>query len=185
MVTMPRIMIAIGAMKGFFNGILDIAELLGAPATNVAQVKDFLHLRPSSQNQRFGMEVGEIAAMFLPPGEAGKLGELAKGARTWQEAGSSASEALRIQNAADRTGQTIIVVGSHASGTAGAASDWDYILSGASRARHSASSSLPRATAGGAIRGTSESGIDIFQSYNPSGPNFTKLDPNLPHVVFT
>src|SRR5437899_11393418 len=80
MVTMPRIMIAIGAMKGFFNWILDIAELLGAPATNVAQVKDFLHLRPSSQNQRFGMEVGEIAAMFLPPGEAGKLGELAKGA---------------------------------------------------------------------------------------------------------
>ncbi len=67
MVTMPRIMIAIGAMKGFFNGILDIAELLGAPATNVAQVKDFLHLRPSSQNQRFGMEVGEIAAMFRHP----------------------------------------------------------------------------------------------------------------------
>jgi hypothetical protein len=40
------------------------------------------------------------------------------------------SAVRRIQNAADRTGQRITVVGSRAEGTANPFSDWDYILSG-------------------------------------------------------
>ena len=54
-----------------------------------------------------------------------------------------------------------------------------------SAATDSAASSLPRGTSGAAIVGTSESGIDVFQSYNSSAANFTSLDSSVPHVVFT
>ncbi len=54
----------------------------------------------------------------------------------------SASEALRIQNAANRIGEPISLVGSRASGTAGAYSDWDYVITGINGStRHSVSSS--------------------------------------------
>jgi RHS repeat-associated protein len=110
----------------------------------------------------------------------------APGLRTACQAGISPSNALRIQNAADRTGQQIIVVGSRASGTSGQNSDWDYIMSGSSAARHSAASSVPAGSAGGAISASgAESGIDIGQTYNPNAPNYTPLNPNLPHVIFS
>ncbi|MBD0342700.1 MAG: nucleotidyltransferase domain-containing protein [Microcoleus sp. Co-bin12] len=70
-----------------------------------------------------------------------------RGVKTWQEAGISPEDARRIQNAADRTKQTIIVVGSRANGTSTPTSDWDYIMLGKSRQRHSASSSVPREVA--------------------------------------
>jgi hypothetical protein len=84
----------------------------------------------------------------------------------------TASEALRIQNAANRIGEPISLVGSRASGTAGAYSDWDYVITGINGStRHSVSSSLPR--------GATELGvgrqIDIF-----TGP----LDDTLPHITF-
>jgi len=37
---------------------------------------------------------------------------------------------LRIENAATRIGKPITVVGSRAKGTAGAFSDWDYVIEG-------------------------------------------------------
>ena len=54
-------------------------------------------------------------------------------------------EIVRIQNAANRTGVQITVVGSRAGGTAGPLSDWDYVVpkETASRTIHSLSSSLP------------------------------------------
>lgn len=61
----------------------------------------------------------------------------------------SAGDSRRIQNAANKTKQTITVVGSRANGTAGLNSDWDYILSGNSAQRHSAASSLPCGAWGG------------------------------------
>ncbi|MBD1815129.1 nucleotidyltransferase domain-containing protein [Microcoleus sp. FACHB-DQ6] len=67
-----------------------------------------------------------------------------RGVKTWQEASISPEDARRIQNAADRTKQTIIVVGSRANGTSTPTSDWDYIMLGNSRQRHSARSSVPR-----------------------------------------
>jgi len=67
-----------------------------------------------------------------------------RGVKTWQEAGISPEDARIIQNAADRTKQTIIVVGSRANGTSTPTSDWDYIMLGNSRQRHSARSSVPR-----------------------------------------
>jgi hypothetical protein len=109
-----------------------------------------------------------------------------RGLRTVEQAGISAGDALRIQNAANRTGQQITVVGSRARGTAGPLSDWDYILSGPSRARGSAARSIPRGQAGGEIGASGrETGIDIFQNYNPRAPGYSVLDPDLPHVIFT
>lgn len=57
----------------------------------------------------------------------------------------SPDERIRIQNAANRKGIPITVVGSHAAGTAGPMSDWDYVLPEGTRGRdiHSLSSSLP------------------------------------------
>ncbi|MFD7736402.1 polymorphic toxin-type HINT domain-containing protein, partial [Kitasatospora phosalacinea] len=55
------------------------------------------------------------------------------------------SEIRRIQNAANRIGQSISVVGSRAAGTPGPNSDWDYVITGInSRVKHSVSSSLPK-----------------------------------------
>jgi hypothetical protein len=107
------------------------------------------------------------------------------GQRTWKEAGISPANATRIQNAANRTRQEITVVGSRASGTANPASDWDYVMSGKSSQRHSASSSVPRGTSGGAQDSMGrETGIDVFQSYNPDGPGFYPVRTNEPHVKF-
>ncbi len=89
--------------------------------------------------------------------------------------------ATQIQNAADRTGQTITLIGSQAAGTAGLDSDWDYILSGNSAQRHSAASSLPQGTSGGEVY---RPGIDIFQDYNPNAPGYNPLDPTRPHIIF-
>ena len=91
----------------------------------------------------------------------------------------SSSDAKRIQNAANKTDQTITVVGSRANGTAGLNSDWDYIMSGNSAQRHAAASSVPRGVWGGA----NNTGIDIFSSY-PYGPNPVVLDTSLPYVTF-
>ncbi|MCP4345580.1 MAG: RHS repeat-associated core domain-containing protein, partial [Desulfobacterales bacterium] len=105
--------------------------------------------------------------------------------RTWQEAGISPSNAQRIQNAATRTNQRIIVVGSRAKDTAQANSDWDYIMSGSSRQRHSARSSVPRGSSGGEINAANrETGIDVFQDYNPNAPGYKPLNLNEPHVIF-
>ncbi len=99
------------------------------------------------------------------------------GLKTWQEAGISPQDARRIQNAANRTKQTIIVVGSRAKGTSKLSSDWDYIMFGNSRQRHSARSSVPRGTNGGEIDSLGrETGIDIF-TY--------PLIPGEPHVIFS
>ena len=107
------------------------------------------------------------------------------GARTPAEAGISAGDATRIQNAANRTRQEIVVIGSRARGTATPSSDWDYILTGASRARGSARSSIPRGRAGGEISASGrETGIDVFQNYNPSAPGYLELNPVEPHVRF-
>lgn len=98
------------------------------------------------------------------------------GLMTWEEAVISPGDARRIQNAANRTKQRIIVVGSRAAGTSRLTSDWDYILTGNSRQRHSVKSSLPRGTAEGEINSVGrETGIDIFRP---------PVTPNFPHVIF-
>jgi hypothetical protein len=83
----------------------------------------------------------------------------------------SASEALRIQNAANKIGQPISVVGSRAGGTSGALSDWDYVITGAnSRTIGSVRNSLPEG-----VRGIGDPrNIDIFRgSLNTDSPYIT------------
>jgi RHS repeat-associated protein len=105
------------------------------------------------------------------------------GFRTASEAGIRPNDARRIQNAADKTGQTIIVVGSRA-GTEklNPTSDWDYILTGPSRARSSVKNSLPQGMGDG--EGGSGRGRDFYQSYNPNAKHYTELDRKRPYVVF-
>lgn len=103
------------------------------------------------------------------------------GFRTASQAGISPNDARRIQNAADKAGQPVIVVGSRANGSANPASDWDYILSGPSRSRHSQQNSLPRGTGDGEGSGR---GRDFWQNYNPSRPDYAELDPSKPYVIF-
>jgi RHS repeat-associated protein len=79
----------IGAGQGVANTLLDLAHLLGAPEANIQQIRDFLHLDPSSENQKFGAELGCILGMLLPGGEAGTAGELL-------ETASSAKSGLNL-----------------------------------------------------------------------------------------
>jgi hypothetical protein len=111
--------------------------------------------------------------------------ECGPGLRTWQDAGIDPMDAARIQHTANQSHQSIIVVGSRAAGTAGVDSDWDYILTGPSKARQSVRNSLPRGLTKGNETSTGQyTGMDLVQNYNPSAPNFEELDANLPHVIF-
>ena len=97
----------------------------------------------------------------------------------------SPAEIKRIQNAANRTKQDISVVGSRASGKSNSTSDWDYIFSGSNRQRHSARSSVPRGAQGGEVNSMGrETGIDVWQSYNPKAPNYSTVNANQPHIIF-
>ncbi|WP_112465598.1 polymorphic toxin-type HINT domain-containing protein [Streptomyces triticisoli] len=104
------------------------------------------------------------------------------GFRTTSEAGISPNDARRIQNAADKSGYPIVVVGSRAGGTAHAMSDWDYILYGPAKSRNRIKNSLPRGTGDGEGSGR---GRDFWQGYNPNHKkSYTELDRDLPYVVF-
>ncbi len=95
-----------------------------------------------------------LSGAISAPGALGKGLNINRFLRTGPIAHSGASlmnlttaEIRRIQNAANRTGYDIILVGSRAKGTAGSLSDWDYIVPGANRSvRHSLKSSLPSGT---------------------------------------
>lgn len=92
--------------------------------------------------------------------------------------GLSEAELARIQAFANKYGEEVTVVGSRAGGTAGPASDFDYIIGGNSKIRAAARRELPRGRAGGEIHPTrGETGIDVFNGNN------TPLDPTRPHVI--
>src|SRR5262249_51752745 len=113
--------------------------------------------------------------------------------KTWQASGITQAQAVRIQNAATRTRQIIYLVGSRASGTAGANSDWDYFLTGNSAQRHSAVSKLPGymttdlASQSGLGPGVTNTGhgIDIFHSYCAVGGYYVaQFDQTRDYVQF-
>ena len=83
---------AIGAVKGVLSGVLDLAEMAGAPRSNVDQIKDFFNLYPASQNQKFGGDVAGILGMLLPGGQAAEVEGLA-------EIASSAKAGLNLKKA--------------------------------------------------------------------------------------
>lgn len=84
------------------------------------------------------------------------------------------SERARIQNAADRIGHPISVVGSRAKGTAGPESDWDYVITGInSRTKHSVKSSLPQ----GAVELGVGRRYDIFTNGLAEGAPYITFNP--------
>ena len=78
------------------------------------------------------------------------------------------------------------MVGSRANNSANPTSDWDYHMTGDSAQRHSAASSLPKGTAGGATDHLGrDSGMDIFVGYeNAPSDIYAPLDTTKPHVTF-
>jgi len=79
----------------------------------------------------------------------------------------------QIQTFVNNTNSEVIVVGSRAAGTAGPLSDFDYLIGGNARLRSSAKYRLPKGAAGGGLRGTIESGIDIFKCKSHSIGSYT------------
>ncbi|GAA0681392.1 nucleotidyltransferase domain-containing protein [Dyella marensis] len=77
------------------------------------------------------------------------------------------NQARRIQNAADRIGKPINVVGSRANGTAGPNSDWDYVIDANAPTRNSVSKSLPGT--GNLSEGTRPN-LDVFKGQVNPGP---------------
>ena len=81
------------------------------------------------------------------------------------------SEALRIQNAANRIGKPIHLVGSRAKGTAKPWSDYDFVVQANSATRRSVAKSLPGAK-------------DIKRGLPWNQDIYQELDSTLPHVTF-
>jgi Nucleotidyltransferase domain len=87
-------------------------------------------------------------------------------------------EVRRIQEFANKFNTEVYVIGSRAAGTATELSDFDYLIGGTSKVRRIARRFLPRGKAGGEMRGSFETGIDIFNA------NRTPLDHTLPYIKF-
>lgn len=150
-------------------------------AVEVGAVRHFRKVQRTHDLTINGTHTYYVLAGATPVLVHNSNGPCGSGAGTASEAGISLNDAQRIQNAADKAGQPIIVVGSRANGSANPASDWDYILSGPSRSRHSQQSSLPRGTGDGEGSGR---GRDFWQNCNQSRPDYAELDPSKPHVIF-
>ena len=158
-----------GGNEGTYKVVETVMDLGCVAVTGASAVKSL----------RAAWKAGKIA------GEVPEVLRVESGARTIQEAGISSSDAKRIQNAADRTHQDIVVIGSRANGNATSISDWDYIMSGNSLQRHSAASSVPHGIQGGEINSAGrETGIDIFTN-NPNSPYCHPLDKTKPYVIFS
>lgn len=83
----------------------------------------------------------------------------------------SKGDYLRIQNAATRINKPITVVGSRAKGTAGAYSDWDYVIQGLNNnSWKKIKNSLPGSRS---VLDNTPRNIDIFKT----------LDPTKPHII--
>lgn len=128
-------------------------------------------------------------AVLANPGAVVTAGEIAAGAagvtgvasRFNVSAGAGAklgnilaSQAQRIQNAANRSGQTITLVGSRAAGTAGAKSDWDYVINANAATRNSLSRSLPGA---GNMKEGVRPNIDVFKGEVDKARPFLEFRP--------
>jgi RHS repeat-associated protein len=126
-------------------------------------------LKNCSLGDKFLAAAGMIPFGSVENGAARQLAPLARGGASL--ANIAVNDALRIQNAATRIGEQISLVGSRAAGTATAASDWDYVINGTSKALNSVSGSLPGA--GNIGQGVLKN-IDIFRgALNEALPSIT------------
>jgi hypothetical protein len=151
-----------GALGAFGVGAVTGDEALTNTAIDVLS-------ESREQNQELLVIFGTIGrGKAFPAARAGA--PLVRGGASLENI--TAQQALRIQNAANRTGTEISLVGSRARGTATSASDWDYVINANARVRNSLSGSLPGA---GQVSEGVPRNLDIFR-----GP----LDETLPSITF-
>lgn len=121
------------------------------------------------------LTVGSVkTAVKIGAKELAEKGVKELGVKAAKEGGNvlSKAELLRIKNAATRINRPITVVGSRASGKAGAYSDWDYVIEGLnSKSWSKIKNSLPGSRS---ILDNTPRNIDIFK-----GP----VNPDLPHIT--
>jgi RHS repeat-associated protein len=122
---------------------------------------------PAAQHYRSPSEFGPQGMCVRPGTEMSTVGPIpSNGAST---DGLLTSEIIRIQNAADRAGVDINLVGSRATNTTHPDSDWDYVINANAKTRNSLSRSLPGA---GNLNEGIRPNIDVFSgSVNPGAPS--------------
>ncbi len=133
---------------------------------------------PTTGDQRYMAGITTLASIFtLGAGSATASGTstAAKGSAEVSSVLSHA-EFVRIENAATRISKPITVIGSRATGTAGAYSDWDYVIKNlTNKSWKKIKNSLPgsRSTLDNTPRN-----IDIFDNLDPLKPHIT-INPRL------
>jgi RHS repeat-associated protein len=140
------------------SGFVDGAQALTSSALDVAS------LWPTS---------GATAGLFAKaPGVIQSAKAVVKEAVSAEKSVLAAGDAARIENAATRIGKPITVVGSRASGTATAKSDWDYFIPGMKNAEwKKVKNSLPGAASSA---DNTKRNIDVFKQ---------GLDKKKPHLT--
>nr|WP_255682838.1 RHS repeat-associated core domain-containing protein [Dyella sp. 2HG41-7] len=156
------------------------AEALNTPETNAeverlerereeaARARDttpFLAPRPAS-------EYGELGQCPATPPSTARVGPI--GGNGGSPDFLTPGEIARIQNAANRIGRPINLVGSRATGTAGPNSDWDYVVDANAPTRNSVSRSLPGA---GNLSEGVRPNLDVFNGQVNSGAPYVQFTP--------
>lgn len=170
-----RVEMSLGMRDSFSWGELAIDTAIGTATSGLSTIKS-------------GAKLVRLADRVADAGGLGKVAKVAddvassaggaKGVEPLVRGGASldnitAQQALRIQNAANRIGKDISLVGSRARGTSKSESDWDYVINANARVRNSVSSSLPGS--GNPSEGVRKS-IDVFRE---------PLDEALPSITFS
>ncbi|MDN2704478.1 hypothetical protein O0881_21080 [Janthinobacterium sp. SUN100] len=163
-------------LGGYANFLLEAPSFIPI----VGGVYDYGRAAFNANGAGMLMAVGSISADILSGGTVGTAlrveikagGKLAAGATLDK---LSTAEILMIQNAADKSGQTITLVGSRVDPNKDlhARSDYDYIIQENNKVRSDLKGSLPGAKN---VRNGQESMLDIFN---------IPINPALPHVIFT
>jgi RHS repeat-associated protein len=152
------------------------AEELNTPETNAEvarldeQAKEEAEARDDTPAlTRDPSEFGEFGTCKATPPNRSRVGPI--GGNGGSPDFLTPAEIQRIQNAANRIGKPINLVGSQASGTAGPDSDWDYVIDANAPTRNSVSRSLPGA---GNLSDGVRPNLDVFNGQvNPGAPFVT------------
>jgi RHS repeat-associated protein len=161
-----------------------VAEELNTPEINaeIAKLDEQRAEKAREEKWEKDSAAGKLPGRFMPMSEFGPHGMCRRGdfdgdgstvgpiaSNGATTGGLLTPELVRIQNAADRGGVDINLVGSRATNTAGPNSDWDYVIDANAKTRNSLSRSLPGA---GDLSEGVRPNLDVFSgSVNPGAPS--------------
>jgi RHS repeat-associated protein len=156
----PGLKLAESAVEHIIDAVYWVSNELGINQSDM----DALAMMPAAAPVvKTGQVLEELPALVERLSTIGKGEGMALETTATRFGSLTSSEVQQIQAFVNRYNAEITVVGSRAAGTAGPLSDFDYLVAGNARLRHSAAYYLPRGAAGGAARASGlESGIDIF-----------------------